>query len=217
MQQSEDSDDKEYNSTKEISSDADITSQNNMRTLKISVFIIAVMLALAALSVPAYQIFCKVTGYGGTPSIVEGDFQSDNPDHANLPSVKVLFDATVDPDLPWSFYPAQRSITVEVGKTYKASYFAKNKSGESITGMATFNVAPSNMGQYFHKIECFCFTQQVLAPGEKAEFTLTFYVSPEMFSDSSTMDMRSVTLSYTFFRDPSASNQIDTVGQAETP
>lgn len=154
------------------------------------------MVGLAFASVPAYQLFCKVTGYGGTPKVAT---------QATAPQVlartmTVRFDASVNGTLPWRFVPAQGPMTVHVGEQSLAFYRAVNDSDVPITGTATFNVTPLKAAKYFTKIECFCFTEQTLQPGQTVDMPVTFYVDPAIVDDPHVSEVKTITLSYTFFK-----------------
>ena len=137
----------------------------------------------------------QVTGFAGTTQVAtqESDRVLDR-------TVRVRFDANVMPDMGWTFRPMQREMTVRLGETAMAYYEAVNVSEQTVTGSATYNVAPDDAGYYFEKIECFCFTEQTLAPGERIEMPLTFFVSPDMVDSRDAGHIRDITLSYTFFR-----------------
>lgn len=154
------------------------------------------MVGVAFAAVPAYRLFCQVTGYGGTPRIgvaAPGVALSEQ-------TVSVRFDASTNQDIPWRFAPLQREMTVRLGEEVLAHYQASNPTDEPITGTATFNVTPLKAAQYFSKIECFCFTEQTLAPGETIDMPVLFYVDPAMIGDGTVDDVHTLTLSYTFFR-----------------
>jgi len=153
------------------------------------------MLGLAYAAVPLYQLFCQVTGYGGTPQVAAAA-----PTEVSDRLITVRFDANVNAKLPWSFKPNQREMRVRLGETALATYSAKNVSGERITGTATFNVTPYKAGPYFGKVDCFCFTEQALEPGQEVSMPVSFYVDPEIFGDKDTRDVNTITLSYTFHR-----------------
>lgn len=154
------------------------------------------MVGLAFASVPLYRLFCQVTGYGGTPAVVlEKKGIVADPAHP----VTVRFDASVNRDMPWRFEPLQRDVTVPLGQDTLVAYRAVNTSDRAIVGTATFNVTPAKAAQYFSKIECFCFTEQRLEPGEAAEMPVTFYVDPAILEDEHARDVHTITLSYTFF------------------
>jgi len=158
------------------------------------VSIVVGMAGLAYASVPLYDLFCKVTGYGGTPQIAE-----------MLPSVvgsremTVRFNADVNRDLPWEFRPVNRKVMVRVGEPTLVYYRVKNLSDKTIIGTATYNVTPLRAGSYFSKIDCFCFAEQELKPGESVELPVSFFVETSIESDPSMEDINTVTLSYTFF------------------
>jgi cytochrome c oxidase assembly protein subunit 11 len=169
----------------------------NRRTGLMLFTIVLGMVALAFASVPLYRLFCEVTGFGGTPQRVEA---SASPAAVSDRVVTVRFNADVNSGLPWSFQPAQRSIEVKIGEQALAFYRATNHADRPVTGTATFNVTPDKAGAYFAKIECFCFTEQTLEPGQSVEMPVTFYVDPAMLQDRGLDDVDTITLSYTFFR-----------------
>lgn len=152
------------------------------------------MLGMAFAAVPLYQIFCQVTGFGGTPQRV-----AEASDVVLDEYVTVRFDSNVAPGLTWTFKPVVRTTRVRVGENTLAYYRATNTSDVPITGTASFNVAPDAAGQHFAKIACFCFTEQTLQPGESVDMPVSFYVDPEFVSDSATRGISQITLSYTFF------------------
>jgi cytochrome c oxidase assembly protein subunit 11 len=157
--------------------------------------VIALMLGLTAAAVPLYRLFCQVTGYGGTTRIAEA-----LPAAPLGPTIKVRFNAEVDPALPWTFQPAQREIEIRIGEPSLAYYRARNRSDAAIVGQAVFNVTPFKAGVYFDKIACFCFEEQRLQPGEEVDMPVSFFVDPAILDDPNTGDVRTITLSYTFFR-----------------
>ena len=146
------------------------------------------------LSVPFYNWFCKVTGYGGTPTIskVDSTVVLDN-------KISVRFDVSLERGLAWQIKPQEREIVMNLGQTGLAFYEAFNPTDRPIAAQASFNVVPFSMGSYFNKIECFCFTEQVLMPGERIEMPVSFYVDPEMVENIEARNVKSVTLSYTFY------------------
>tara|TARA_B100000745_G_scaffold291636_1_gene231684 strand:+ start:335 stop:910 length:576 start_codon:yes stop_codon:yes gene_type:complete len=158
------------------------------------VSIVVGMAGLAYASVPLYDLFCKVTGYGGTPQIAE-----------MLPSVvgsremTIRFNADVNRDLPWEFRPVNGKVMVRVGEPTLVYYRVKNLSDKTIIGTATYNVTPLRAGSYFSKIDCFCFAEQELKPGESVELPVSFFVETSIESDPSMEGINTVTLSYTFF------------------
>ena len=152
------------------------------------------MVGAAYAAVPLYEMFCKVTGYGGTTQRVEqaSDVILDK-------KIKVRFDANVSPKLPWKFYPEHPTDTVSIGARDMAIFIAQNNSPHPITGTATFNVTPDQAGKYFTKIQCFCFTQQTLKPGEQIRMPVLFFVDPKIKDDPDARDIQEITLSYTFY------------------
>lgn len=155
--------------------------------------VVVTMGALAWAAVPFYSWFCDVTGFGGTTQRAEAA-----PDEVLDEIVRVRFDANVDPNMPWTFRPMQNRMDLKIGETGLAYYEAINNSDQPITGTASYNVAPDVAGYHFNKIECFCFTEQTLAPGERVEMPLTFYVDPAIVEDRDAKWVRDITLSYTF-------------------
>ena len=155
---------------------------------------VAGMLGMAFASVPLYRLFCAATGYNGTPQI--GPEASPG---AVSRQITVAMNADTSPSLPWAFGPEQRTVTMKIGEEQLAFYDGKNLSDHTITGHALYNVTPDVVGRYFHKTECFCFTSQTLAAGEKVQFPVTFWVDPAILKDPETRDIHTITLSYTFF------------------
>lgn len=167
----------------------------NNRTLVQVLGVVVFMGAAAWAAVPFYDWFCRVTGYGGTTNVAVA-----SPDTILDEKVRVRFDANVDPDMGWTFRPVQREITLRIGEEALAFYEAVNNTDEVITGTASYNVAPDIAGYYFNKIECFCFTEQTLQPGERVEMPVNFFVDPELVKDRDAGRIRDITLSYTFHR-----------------
>jgi cytochrome c oxidase assembly protein subunit 11 len=156
--------------------------------------VIAGMLGLTAAAVPIYRLFCQVTGYGGTTQRAE-----QAPEGTLERTIRVRFNADVAQGMPWSFAPAAREVEVKIGEQSLAFYRAHNSGSRKVTGTATFNVTPAQAGVYFSKIDCFCFTEQVLDAGASADLPVSFFVDPAILDDPGTRDLRSITLSYTFF------------------
>ena len=152
------------------------------------------MVGLAFGAVPLYKLFCQVTGFGGTTQVAE-----EAPVEIGERVVTVRFNADTARDLPWHFKPEQREIKVRVGEMAMAVYNAVNQSDRALIGTSTFNVTPVKAGAYFNKIECFCFEEQTLAPGERADFPVSFFVDPDIVEDRRLDDVSTITLSYTFF------------------
>lgn len=153
------------------------------------------MVGLAYASVPLYRLFCQVTGYAGTTGVADAA-----PGPVGERVIKVRFDASVERSMPWEFRPAQREMTVRVGEEALAHYVATNPTARPIVGQATFNVTPQKVGKYFDKVECFCFTEQRLEPGQTVDMPVSFFVDPAILDDPNTAEVKTITLSYTFFR-----------------
>ncbi len=171
--------------------------QGAKRTVVQLVTVVVVMGALSWASVPFYSWFCKVTGFGGVTNVVEtaSDVILDR-------DMTIRFDGSTDPSLPWSFKPVQREMTVKIGQTALAYYEATNTSSRPVAGQATYNVVPYEAGGFFDKIECFCFTEQVLQPGETVVMPVSFFVDPAIVDDRDAKYVHTITLSYTFFEIP---------------
>lgn len=161
----------------------------------ILVLSIGAMAGLSFAAVPLYRVFCEATGYAGTPQLRGAA----GPGATNR-SITVRFNATTSPNLPWRFVPNETAVTVKLGEDRLASYVGQNRSEHAITGVATYNVTPEKVGRYFHKTACFCFDEQTLAPKQEMQFPLSFWVDPAIAADPDTRDVRTITLSYTFFR-----------------
>ena len=167
----------------------------NSRTVLGLVAVVLTMGALSWAAVPFYNWFCKVTGFAGTTQV-----SKEAPDQVLEEIVRVRFDANVDKDVPWTFRPMQKKMEVRIGEDSMAYYEAINNSDETITGTASYNVAPDVAGYYFSKIACFCFTEQTLKPGERVEMPINFYVDPDLLADGDASWVRDITLSSTFHR-----------------
>ena len=168
----------------------------NTRTALLAAVLVVFMTGVAFASVPLYRLFCQVTGFGGTPlraDEIDGSIR----DTGKLISVR--FDANTNSALPWEFEPEERVQSVAVGARDMAFYTAKNLSDKPVTGTATFNVTPSQAGQYFTKIQCFCFTEQTLKPGEEMRMPVIFFVDPKILKDPDARRIDEITLSYTFY------------------
>lgn len=181
----------------------------NGRLMAILVACVIGMIGLAYASVPLYRAFCNATGFGGTTQRVAFDKNSSSPSAAREVAkpetrdrwVTVSFDGNVDPNLPWDFAPDVQSVRVKLGEVTNISYHAHNRGAQTVVGTATFNVQPDKIGTYFDKIQCFCFTKQVLKPGESVELPVQFYIDPALADDHHADDVQNITLSYTFFLD----------------
>jgi len=152
------------------------------------------MVGMAYAAVPLYKLFCQVTGYGGTTQRV-----TQYSDTILDRTIHIRFDANTSGGLPWEFKPVEREITLRIGETTQIAYQAKNLSGAPAAGRATFNVTPDLAGAYFNKVECFCFTDTTLKPGETLDMPVVFYIDPEIVNVPELADLRTITLSYTFF------------------
>ena len=168
----------------------------NNRTFGITLATVAVaMVGVSFAAIPLYRVFCAVTGYGGTPQIGASVAPG-----ATRQNIRVRFNANTNPNLPWDFAPVQEEIRLPLGEEQLAFYTARNLASTPVTGVALYNVTPDTVGKYFHKTACFCFNQQTLAAGQKMQFPLSFWVDPAIANDPNTADVRTITLSYTFFR-----------------
>ncbi len=171
--------------------------QGKNRTLVQLVGVVVTMGSLSFAAVPFYDWFCRTTGYGGTPQVAEVA-----PGAILDQTVKIRFDATVEQGMPWEFKPVERSMMIRIGETGLAFYEAHNPTDRVIGGTASFNVFPDTAGAYFTKIDCFCFTEQVLQPGETALMPVSFFVDPSMVNDPDAQFVREIVLSYTFHESP---------------
>ena len=156
--------------------------------------VVVAMLGLSFAAVPLYRVFCQVTGFGGTTQKADA-----GSDEVLAQKITVRFDSNVAKDLPWSFKPVERTVQIKIGETALIFYEASNVSDKPVVGTASFNVTPEVAGSYFSKIECFCFTEQLLQPGQTVQMPVQFFVDPEITRDVSTRDIKEITLSYTFF------------------
>ena len=173
--------------------------RNNGTTVVLLLTVVAGMIGLSFASVPLYSLFCRATGWGGTtqrasvaPKEVAGAF------------VTVRFNAETAPDLGWEFRPLTHQIRVRPGEPREEYFRAVNRGSAPVTGTAAYNVTPTKSGIYFDKLQCFCFTEQHLDPGESRDMGVQFFVDPELLKDPSTRDVNTITLSYTMFRKPDA-------------
>ena len=169
-----------------------IAQKNRAVALRMALFALA-MLGLAFASVPLYRVFCQVTGFGGTTQ------KADAAPGAVAGQIGVRFDANIDPALPWKFEPMQETVRIHPGARTTIYYRATNYTARSTTGQAIFNVTPEIAGKYFSKIECFCFTEQTLKPGESVKMPVIFFVDPRLRDDPDTKHIDEITLSYTFY------------------
>ncbi|SDW13875.1 cytochrome c oxidase assembly protein subunit 11 [Ruegeria halocynthiae] len=164
------------------------------KTVAQTVGVVVLMGSLAWASVPFYDWFCRVTGFGGTTGVADVA-----PDEILDRTITVRFDASKAKDMPWEFKPVEREMEIRIGETGLAFYEAYNPTDKPIAGQASYNVTPYSAGGYFEKIACFCFEEQVLQPGERVEMPVTFFVDPEMIEDLEAKYVHTITLSYTFY------------------
>ena len=175
----------------------DQREKSNNRLLAVVAVVAMSMVGLAYASVPLYKLFCQVTGFGGTTQIA-----TQAPEQALLAvePLAVRLDANVNPQLNWSFVPVEQEVSLKPGEEVTAIYRATNIGTMPSAGTATFNVTPQKAGPYFMKIECFCFTEQTLQPGESVDMPVRFFLDSEIVSDINTSDVDEIVLSYTFFK-----------------
>ena len=192
---------------------AETRNSGNLRTLAVLGTVVFGMAGLSFAAVPLYDLFCRVTGYGGTTQVDDGSGSV----RATLDrEVTVRFNGGVNPGLPWSFEPEQLSVDVRIGQDALAFYRAENLSTQTTTGTATFNVTPAKAGQYFVKLDCFCFTEQKLEAGESTDMAVSFYVDPKIAEDPNLDDVTTITLSYSFFPMPEDEADADGMTQSST-
>ena len=169
--------------------------------------LVAVMIGASFAAVPFYNWFCKTTGFAGTTQVAEKA-----PDQILGRTLNIRFDSNVAPGLPWIFVPEQNEIKVRIGEVATVHYKVINEAARTVTAQASYNVSPPTIGGYFNKINCFCFTEQTMKPGETREMTVVFYVDPSIAKDHDQDDLNTITLSYTFYRLPDSVRPV-----AETP
>jgi cytochrome c oxidase assembly protein subunit 11 len=173
---------------------ASANPSKNQRTAVMLFGLVAGMLALSFAAVPLYDLFCRVTGYGGTTQVAE-----QVPVEVSDRRVTVRFTSNIGRNLPWSFRPKIRAVDIQVGESMLVAYQASNLASRPVTGTATFNVTPLKAGQYFNKVQCFCFNEQTLEPGRRMDMPVYFFVDPRFADDPEMADVSTITLSYTFF------------------
>lgn len=179
----------------------------NRKTIGVVFFVVAAMIGLAFASVPLYRLFCQKTGFAGTTQRAEA-----LPGKIIDRDVTIKFNANTSPHINWSFRPEKTGETIKLGQQGLISFVAINKDRQPSAGTAMFNVTPERAGQYFHKIQCFCFNEQLLEPGQEMQMPVVFYVDPSMDQDPEMRDVNVITLSYTFF--PSESEELDKAMEA---
>lgn len=170
---------------------------NNRMLALLATLVVSLTFTTIVIIPPFYDWFCRVTGYGGTPARAEAA-----PDTILDQTVKIRFDASVEAGMPWTFTPVVRTMDIRIGETGLAFYEAHNPTDRPVAGTASFNVYPDTTGSYFTKIECFCFTEQVLQPGETVQMPVTFFVDPAIVDDPDAAFVHEITLSYTFHETP---------------
>jgi cytochrome c oxidase assembly protein subunit 11 len=170
------------------------SSRRNLGVASACVVFVGAMVGMAYAAVPLYQLFCQVTGYGGTTQRVEqvSDVVLDR-------TINVTFDANASPGLNWDFKAVDKKVTPKIGETVQITYTATNNSPHPVTGEAIFNVTPGEAGAYFNKVQCFCFTKTTLQPGETLEMPVVFFVDPAIVEAEETKGIGTITLSYTFY------------------
>lgn len=175
--------------------DRQVQGRRNATVALLAVGVVVAMVGLSYASVPLYRLFCQVTGFGGTTQVADAA-----PGSVSERRITVQFNADTAGGIPWQFRPQQREVTLNVGEQGLAFYAATNLSESRVVGTSTFNVTPLKAGAYFNKIDCFCFTEQALEPGASAEFPVSFFVDPAIEQDPNMRDVKTITLSYTFFQ-----------------
>lgn len=177
--------------------------KKNFRTGMFVFSLALMMLALGYAAVPLYEAFCRITGFGGTTQVADvtqADQAEENALALGQNTISIRFDGSTSREMPWTFRPLQYTDTIRVGIRDMAIYQAKNNSAIPITGTATFNVEPEQAGRYFNKIQCFCFTEQTLQPGEEVTMPVLYFIDPAMLNDESMEGVEQITLSYTFHK-----------------
>ncbi len=171
-----------------------VNEKANQKTALYALGVVFFMGAMAWASVPLYDLFCRVTGYGGYTNVseVESEIILDE-------TITIRFDASLARDMPWEFMPVERQVEVKFGETALAFYEAYNPTNRPIAGSASYNVTPYGAGSFFNKIDCFCFQEQILQPGERVQMPVTFFVDPELVNDKDAKFAKTITLSYTFY------------------
>ncbi|MBT5373403.1 MAG: cytochrome c oxidase assembly protein [Rhodospirillaceae bacterium] len=169
-------------------------AKRNKRLLMVLSVVVVGMVGLAFASVPLYRLFCQVTGYGGTTQTAVAA-----PGQIFDRVMTIRFNSDTSSSLPWDFHPSQKAVEVKIGAQGLAFFEAHNLSAETVTGSAVFNVTPLKAGKYFTKVACFCFDEQTLAPGQSVDMPVTFFVDPLIMDDPNMGEVKTITLSYTFF------------------
>ena len=165
--------------------------------------LVAAMVGASFAAIPLYNMFCRATGFAGTTQV-----SRIAPKHELARELTIRFDSNVMPGLPWKFMPEQNAIKLHIGEVATVHYKVINEAARTITAQASYNVTPTTVGAYFDKINCFCFTQQTMKPGETREMTVVFYVDPKIVDDRDQDPLNTITLSYTFYRLPDAERPV---------
>lgn len=189
-----------------LHTDQNLRKKNARTGLRVLAVVLG-MVGLSFASVPLYSLFCQVTGFGGTTMRA-----SSLPDTILDREVTIKFNADTDRNMPWIFKPEMRETTVKLGQKGITAYYAKNPLKTPVGGTAIYNVTPEKAGKYFHKIQCFCFDEQILGPGQEASMPVLFFVDPAMDKDPTMNDVKSITLSYTFYK--ASSEELDSALEA---
>jgi len=186
--------------------------RRNGTTVTLLAAVVCGMVGLSFASVPLYRLFCQATGFGGTTQRA-----ASAPGPVAGAVVTVRFDAATAPELGWEFRPLETSVKVHPGEQREVFFRATNRSSETVTGTATYNVTPTKTGIYFDKLQCFCFNAQQLGPGESRDMGVVFFVDPDLLTDPGTSDVRTITLSYTMFRAPQSESPAEKPNAAANP
>ena len=181
-------------------------------TVTLLAAVVCGMVGLSFASVPLYRLFCQATGFGGTTQRA-----ASAPGPVAGAVVTVRFDAATTPELGWEFRPLETAVKVHLGEQREVFFRATNRSSETVTGTATYNVSPIMTGIYFDKLQCFCFNAQQLGPGESRDMGVVFFVDPDLLTDPGTRDVRTITLSYTMFRAPQSESPAEKPNAAANP
>jgi cytochrome c oxidase assembly protein subunit 11 len=186
--------------------------RRNGMTVTLLAAVVCGMVGLSFASVPLYRLFCQATGFGGTTQLAAAA-----PGAVADAVVMVRFDAATAPELGWEFRPLETAVKVHPGEQREVFFRATNRSSETVTGTATYNVTPTKTGIYFDKLQCFCFNAQQLGPGESRDMGVVFFVDPDLLTDPGTSDVRTITLSYTMFRAPQSESPAEKPNAAANP
>ena len=186
--------------------------RRNGTTVTLLAAVVCGMVGLSFASVPLYRLFCQATGFGGTTQRA-----ASAPGPVAGTVVTVRFDAATAPELGWEFRPLETAVKVHLGEQREVFFRATNRSSETVTGTATYNVTPTKTGIYFDKLQCFCFNAQQLGPGESRDMGVVFFVDPDLLTDPGTSDVRTITLSYTMFRAPQSESPAEKPNAAANP